>query len=25
VATLDNDQQLILDESLAFVRRVTGP
>lgn len=25
VATLDNDQQRIFDESLAFVRRVTGP
>jgi carboxylesterase len=25
VATLDNDQQRIFDESLTFVRRVTGP
>lgn len=25
VATLDNDQQRIFDESLAFVQRVTGP
>jgi carboxylesterase len=25
VATLDNDQQRVFDESLAFVRRVTGP